>query len=150
MDVTEFADRALAGRPDLAPTILRVGLGLVILAAGLHKFVAPGAWAVYLAPLFADRWPVGLDLTMVVFGATEVPVGLALLADRWTTLAAAIVAVSMLGTLGNLLIAWVQTGQFGDTIVRDFGLLVLATGVALRSASADEPGRQSARADDTE
>lgn len=136
MDATEFAQHARRefARPDLAPAVLRIGLGVVILGAGLHKLVAPGAWAVYLAPLFAERWPVGLDLTMVVFGVTEIPVGVALLADRWTTLAAAIVAVSMVGTLGNLAVAWVQTGQFGDTIVRDFGLLVLATGVTLWSA----------------
>lgn len=147
MDATEFAE---FGRPGLAPAILRVGLGLVILGAGLHKFVAPGAWAVYLAPVFTERWPVDLDLTMVVFGVTEVPVALALLADRWTTIAAAIVAVSMFGTLGNLAIAWAQTGQFGDTIVRDFGLLVLATGVTLWSAGPEEPARESAEDDDEE
>lgn len=118
----------------LAPATLRVGLGVVILAAGLHKLVAPGAWAVYLAPLFAVRWPVSLDVTMVVFGVTEVPFGLALLADRWTTIAAGIVAISMLGTVGNLAIAWVQTGKFADTLIRDLGLFVLAVGVTLQSA----------------
>lgn len=132
----EYADQ-LGNLGHLAPPVLRAGLGVVILAAGLHKFVAPGAWAVYMAPLFAQRWPVGLDLTMVVFGATELPVGLALIADRWTTVAAAIVAVSMLGTVGNLAIAWVQTGQFGDTLIRDFGLFVLATGVTLWSAGSE-------------
>ncbi|PSP55558.1 DoxX family protein [Halobacteriales archaeon QS_1_67_19] len=122
----------------LAPAVARVGLGVVILAAGLHKFVAPGAWAVYLAPVFADRWPVALDLTMVVFGATELPVALALLADRWTAIAAGIVAVSMLGTVGNLAIAWAQTGQFADVLIRDAGLFVLASGVTLESVADGE------------
>jgi uncharacterized membrane protein YphA (DoxX/SURF4 family) len=138
MDVAErlwmYADRGPVELDRLAFATLRVGLGVVILAAGLHKFIAPSAWAVYMAPLFADRWPIGLDLTMVIFGVTELPVAAALLADRWTTIAAAIVAVSMLGTVGNLAIAWAQTGEFADVLIRDFGLFVLATGVTLWSA----------------
>lgn len=140
----DATERQYSEYADLAPVALRIGLGVVILAAGLHKLVEPGAWAVYMAPLFAARWPVGLDPTMVVFGVTEVPVGLALLADRWTAIAAGIVAVSMLGTVGNLAIAWVQTGDFADTLIRDFGLFVLATGVALRSL--DGGGRDGSKA----
>lgn len=127
-------ERRLAVHGDLAPAALRVGLGVVILLAGLHKLVAPGAWAVYLAPAFAAVWPVSVESSMVVFGLTELPVGLALLADRYAALAAAVVAVSMLGVLVDLTVAVAQTGRYADVLVRDLAVTALAVGVALQSA----------------
>lgn len=114
-----------------ASTVLRVGLGVVILLAGLHKLVAPAVWSDYLAPIFAMHWPVSLTLTMVVFGFSELPFGLLLIIDRYTLAAAAIVALSMAGTIVNLIIAALQTGRFVDILIRDFGLLILALGVVL-------------------
>lgn len=114
-----------------ASTVLRVGLGIVILLAGLHKLVAPAVWGDYLAPVFAMRWPVSLTLTMVIFGLSELPFGILLIIDRYTLGAAVIVALSMAGTVIDLAIAALQTGKFVDILIRDFGLLVLATGVVL-------------------
>lgn len=114
--------------------IARIGLGVVILLAGLHKLVAPGAWAIYAATRFATIWPYPMDLTMVLFGITEVPVGVALLADRYTTLAAVIVAVSMVGTVLNLTVIAADSGRFVDVLIRDVGLFVLGVVVALQSA----------------
>lgn len=114
-----------------ASTVLRVGLGIVILLAGLHKLVAPAVWGDYLAPIFAMRWPVSITLTMVVFGLSELPFGVLLIIDRYTLAAAVIVASSMAGTIINLAIAALQTGRFIDILIRDFGLLVLAVGVVL-------------------
>ncbi|PSQ15089.1 DoxX family protein [Halobacteriales archaeon QS_8_69_26] len=132
-------DRAAAALGRVAPAddVLRVGLGVVILAAGLHKLVAPDDWGVYLAPLFADRWPVSVEWTMVAFGVSELPFGLALIAGYYTTLAAAVVAVSMLGTLVDLGILWVQTGAGAAVAVRDLSVFVLAVGVTVRSATAE-------------
>lgn len=127
-------ERYLAPYTHYADDAGRIGLGLVILLAGLHKFVDPGAWSVYAAPWFAAIWPFPMDLTMVLFGVTEVPVGLALLFDWYTTLAAAIVAVSMLGVIFDLATIAVVSGRFVDVIVRDLGLFVLAVVVTLRSA----------------
>jgi len=138
--MVEALDRAIGWTDDAlsrAPrpwVVLRVGLGVVILLAGLHKLVAPDDWGVYLAPLFADRWPVPVDLSMVVFGVSELPFGLALIAGHYTTLSAAVVAVSMLGVLVDLGILWVQTGAGADVAIRDLGIFVLASGVAIRSA----------------
>ncbi len=114
-----------------ASTVLRVGLGIVILLAGLHKLVAPAVWGDYLAPIFAMHWPVSITLTMVVFGLSELPFGVLLIIDRYTLAAAVVVAVSMAGTVIDLVIAALQTGQFVDILIRDFGLLVLAIGVVL-------------------
>lgn len=109
--------------------LLRVGLGIVILLAGIHKLIAPAVWSDYLAPIFATRWPLSISLTMMVFGLSEVPVGILLLLDRYTFAMAMIVAISMAGTVINLGIAALQTGQFVDVLIRDFGLLILAIGV---------------------
>jgi hypothetical protein len=75
-----------------------------------------------------------MNPTMVLFGVTEVPVGLALLADWYTTLAAAIVAVSMVGTAFDLATIAVVSGRFVDVLIRDLGLFALAVVVALQSA----------------
>jgi hypothetical protein len=45
-------ERYLAPYAERVDDVGRVGLGVVILLAGLHKVVAPGAWAVYAAPWF--------------------------------------------------------------------------------------------------
>lgn len=117
--------------------VLRIGLGVVILLAGLHKLAEPAVWVPYLAPLFAVRWPISIELTMVVFGLSELPVGIALVIDRYTTVASAIVALSMIGTVLNLAIAVFQTGRFIDILIRDLAVLVLAIGVTVRSLSAN-------------
>lgn len=116
--------------------VLRIGLGIVILLAGLHKLVEPAVWVPYLAPLFAVHWPISTELTMVLFGSSELPVGIALIIDRYTSIAAAIVAISMIGTVFNLFIAILQTGQFIDILIRDIAVLVLAIGVTIQSMSA--------------
>lgn len=118
-----------------ADAVLRVGLGVVVLLAGLHKVVAPGPWGQYLAPPLAARWPVSVDATMVAFGLSEVPFGLLLVADRYAALSAAVVAVSMLGVVANLALGALAGERVVDVLVRDAGLLVLATGVALRAAA---------------
>lgn len=127
-------ERYLSPHTDRADDVGRITLGVVILLAGLHKLVAPGAWSVYAAPWFEAVWPLAMDSTMVLFGVTEIPVGLALLADWYTTLAAVVVAVSMVGTVFDLATIALATGRFVDVLIRDLGLFGLAVVVALRSA----------------
>lgn len=114
-------------------TVNRVGLGGLILLAGLHKLVAPGDWGQYLAPSLAALWPVPLEATMVVAGVTELPFGLALVLDRYTTLSAVIVALSLLGTSVGLAVLVLETGRGGDVLVRDLGLFAFAAGVTVAS-----------------
>lgn len=95
---------------------LRIGLGVVILLAGLHKLAEPARWVPYLAPLFAVRWPISIKPTMVVFGLSERPIGICLVINRYTAVAA------------------FHIGQFIGIIIRDLAVFILATGVAIRSA----------------
>lgn len=118
--------------------VLRIGLGVVILLAGVHKIVEPAVWIPYLAPLFAVRWPISIKLTMVLFGLSELPVGIVLIADRYTTVAGTVVALSMIGTILNLAIAALQTGRFIDILIRDFAVLVLAISVTVQSMSTNK------------
>lgn len=137
MDIVDDYDRAVGRYAHLARPLLRLGLGATIVLAGAHKLVAPGAWHAYLAPAFVAAWPTELaplDPTFVLFGVSEVLVGGLLLADRYSSLMAAVVAVSMLGVVVNLAVALVQGEPFVDVLVRDLGLALYATGVALAEA----------------
>lgn len=113
---------------------LRVGLGVVILLAGLHKLVAPDPWAAYLVPPFDSVLPVSPRAFMLLNGVLEPPFALALLLDRYTTVAAAFVALSLAATLVYLSVASLLGAPFVDIIVRDIGLFVLAVAVTVRSA----------------
>jgi len=138
--VTDLLDRfdAAVGRyAGYAGPALRGGLGVVILLAGAHKLVAPGAWHAYLAPLFADPWPTALlplDPTFVLFGVSEVLFGLLLLADWHTPTVATLTALSLLGVVLNLVVGVAQGRPHADVLVRDVGLTLLAFGVALDAA----------------
>lgn len=120
-----------------APAVLRVGLGLVILLEGTHKLVAPAVWADYAAPWVLWLWPAPMVPTMVANGVIEVGFGLALLADRYTTLAAAVVAVSIAFVVVNLATIGLASGEFVDVAIRDVGLVALAVGVTLQSAAGE-------------
>ncbi len=131
---------AAAGSAPASSVVLRVGLGVVIFLSGAHKLVDPGAWGQYLAPAFARRWPVSVEASMVAFGVSELPFGALLVVGRYTALAAAVVAVSMLGVLVDLSVLFVQTGSGLDVLVRDLGIAVLAAGVALDAATDGQSG----------
>lgn len=137
MDLLDRYHALVGRRAHLARPLLRVGLGVTIFLAGAHKLVAPGAWHAFLAPVFLDLWPtavVPLDPAFVLFGVSEVVVGGFLIVDRWSSLMAAVVAVSMVGVDLNLLVALAQGEAVADVLVRDFGLTVYATAVALLEA----------------
>lgn len=109
-----------------------------MLLAGLHKLVAPGAWAVYVVPPFDLLLPTTPRQFMLANGVLELPFGLALLADRYAALAAAVVAVSLAATVGYLAVASALGRAFVDVLIRDLGLVALAVGVTIRSAARTE------------
>ncbi|MFB6130715.1 MAG: DoxX family membrane protein [Salinigranum sp.] len=131
-------ERGLAGYADDALPVLRLGFGSVMLLAGADKLVAPADWTAYLAAPFAALWPLPVAPSMIANGVVEVAFGLAILADRYTALAAAVVAVSMIGVLVDLAVAAALSGRFVDILIRDLGITALAAGVALLAA--DETG----------
>lgn len=143
--VLDRADAAVVRYQRLSQPILRVGLGLTILLAGVHKLIAPTAWHAYLAPPLAELWPtaiIGLDLLFVLFGVSEVLFGLLLLADWHTPTVAALTALSLVGVVVNLGIGVVWGEAVVDVFVRDLGLTALALGVALSAgcSAADREG----------
>ncbi len=135
----ETAVRALARADHLVAPLSRVGLGVVILLAGVHKLLAPEAWAVYLVPPFDRLVVVSPVEFMLVNGVLEPPFALALLLDRYTTFAAAFVTVSLSVTVVYLAVAALLTnGAFVDVLIRDVGLAALAASVTIRAAGRAE------------
>lgn len=118
--------------------VARVGLGSMLILAGGHKLVDPSAWTVYVTDWLAP-WIVVSPVTfMLVNGVLEVGFGLALVADRWTVVAAGVAAVSLSGTIGYLgLVALLDGGRFLDVLVRDVGLAVLAWAVTVDALRTD-------------
>jgi uncharacterized membrane protein YphA (DoxX/SURF4 family) len=123
-----------AARAPSPPVLARVGLGVMVLLAGVHKLAAPGAWAVYVTDWLAPWLVVSPVVFMLVNGVLEVGFGLAIVADRWTPLAAGVAAVSLSATVGYLaLVAVLENGRFLDILVRDVGLAGLAWAVTVDS-----------------
>ena len=127
-----YRDRVARG-PDPA-TVARVALGATILLAGLHKLVAPGAWAGYVVGWAEPLVVVSPRTFMWLNGPPEVLVGGLLLVDRYTTLGASVVAASLAGTLTYLGLAALSGAVFATAMVRDVGLLGLAVSVLVASA----------------
>jgi uncharacterized membrane protein YphA (DoxX/SURF4 family) len=128
---------AAAHAPDAA-TLARVGLGLMVLLAGVHKLLAPGAWAVYVVDWLEPLIVLSPVEFMLLNGWLEVAFGLAILVDRYTAFAAAVAAVSLTATVGYLGIVWATAGRFGDVLARDVGLAGLAWAVLVEALR--EPG----------
>ncbi|MWG33242.1 DoxX family protein [Halomarina oriensis] len=118
--------RAVATRSPDPSTLARVGLGAMVLLAGVHKLLAPEAWAVYVTDWLAPLLVVSPVVFMFVNGVLEVGFGLALLVDRFTAFASLVAAVSLTATVAYLLVVWVLSGRFGDVLARDVGLAALA------------------------
>lgn len=141
MTPTSVLDRsdATVGRfATLTESVLRGGLGVVILLAGGHKLIAPAVWHAYLAPPFVDLWPAAmlpLDATFVLFGISEVLFGLLLLADWHAPTVAILTALSLAGVVVNLSVGVAFGESYVDVLIRDIGLTLLAFGVALNAAS---------------
>ncbi|WP_135807110.1 DoxX family membrane protein [Halorussus marinus] len=122
------ADRAARALPP-SPTLARWGLGGMLLAAGVHKLLNPGAWAVYVVDWLAPLLVVSPVAFMLVNGWLEIGFALLLVADRYTGVAASVAAASLTATIGYLAVVWATSGRFGDVIARDVGLLGLALAV---------------------
>lgn len=120
-----------AARAPAPATIARLGLGAMVLLAGAHKLLDPGAWAVYVVPWLEPFILLSPVEFMLVNGWLELAFGLALLVDRYTAVAALVAAVSLTATVAYLLVVWLTAGLFGDVIVRDVGLAALAWAVLL-------------------
>lgn len=122
--LTRLADRA--PRPG---AIAQFGLSSMVLLAGVHKLLDPGAWAVFVVPWLEPFILLSPTDFMLANGWLEVIFGLALLLDRYVAFASLVAAVSLTATVLYLGIVWATTGQFGDVVARDVGLAGLAWAV---------------------
>jgi uncharacterized membrane protein YphA (DoxX/SURF4 family) len=123
---------ALAERSPAPSTLARVGLGAMVVLAGVHKLAAPGAWAAYVTDWLAPWLVVSPVAFMLVNGVLEVGFGAAIAADRWTAVAAGVAAVSLSATVAYLaVVAVLADGLFLDVLVRDVGLAALAWAVTV-------------------
>jgi len=120
----------VADRVDTA-TLARLGLGAMLVLAGLHKLLAPEAWTVYVSDWLAPWLVVTPAQFMLVNGWLEILVGGLLAADRSVVAAAAVAAVSLPATVAYLSVLVVADGVFADVLIRDIGLAVLAWVVLL-------------------
>jgi hypothetical protein len=111
-------------------TLARVGLGAMLVAAGVHKLLAPGAWAVYVVDWLAPWLVVSPRLFMLLNGPLEIAVGLGLLADRFVTVGSTIAAGSLTFVTAYLaVVALTRGGLFADVMIRDIALTGLAWAV---------------------
>ncbi|WP_433624275.1 DoxX family protein [Halomicrococcus sp. NG-SE-24] len=148
-------ERELSRRAPDPTTVARVGLGLTILLAGVHKLFAPDAWAAYVVDWLAPWLVVSPDAFMLANGVLEVGFGLAILRDRYAAFAAAVVAISLTATVAYLAFAALTVdAPFVDVLVRDVGLTALAWAVLFESVSEREgrsgPSSERPRRDDSE
>ncbi|PSQ00507.1 DoxX family protein [Halobacteriales archaeon QS_4_70_19] len=127
----------VVARAPAPATIARLGLGLMILSAGVHKLLAPEAWALYVVDWLEPVIVLSPVHFMLLNGWLELAFGLALVVDRYTAFAAAVAAVSLTATVGYLAIVWATTGLFGDVLARDVGLAGLAWAVLVESLRAE-------------
>lgn len=128
---------ALVARGPAPGVLARWALGAMLLAAGVHKLLDPGAWAVYVTDWLAPWLVVSPATFMLANGYLEAAFGALLLLDQYTTFASFVAAVSLSATAGYLAVVWAITGAFGDVLARDVGLAGLAWAV-LADAMRDE------------
>lgn len=127
-DVAAVADR-IAARSPRPGVLARLGLGGMVLLAGVHKLADPAAWAVYVVEWLAPLLVVSPTTFMLANGWLEVAFGIALLLDRYTAFASLVAAVSLSATCVYLAVVWATAGLFGDVLARDVGLAGLAWAV---------------------
>jgi uncharacterized membrane protein YphA (DoxX/SURF4 family) len=109
-------------RLNLSWWVLRIGLGLGPIIAGIDKYFNKLTdWTMYLSPLATKVVPVSAATFMHIVGVVEVIAGLVVL-SRWTELGSQIVALWLLGIAVNLL----TTGMFYDLAMRDVEIAIAA------------------------
>jgi hypothetical protein len=118
-------------------TVARLGLGVMLVLAGVHKLLAPAVWAVYVTDWLAPWLVVSPRLFMLANGPPEVLVGALLLADRYVAPATAVAAVSLPVTVLYLAVVAATDGRFVDVLIRDVGLAALAWVVLLDALGAE-------------
>ncbi len=101
---------------------LRYGLVLVFLYFGISQLLAPSDWTVWL-PAWTEALPISQETFIIMNGAFETVLALALLAGFWTRAAATLLALHLAAITFDI--------GFTATGVRDFGLTIATAALAL-------------------
>ena len=118
------------GRLNKSWWVLRIGLGLGPIIAGIDKyFNFLTNWEMYLSPLATKVIPIAPSTFMHIVGAVEIVAGIIVL-SRWTRIGAYIVMAWLIGIAINL----VSTGMFFDLAVRDVEIALGAFALSQLSA----------------
>jgi uncharacterized membrane protein YphA (DoxX/SURF4 family) len=118
------------GRLNRSWWVLRIGLGLGPIIAGIDKyFNFLTNWEMYLSPLATKVIPIAPSTFMHIVGAVEIVAGIIVL-SRWTRVGAYIVMAWLIGIAINL----VTTGMFYDLAVRDVEIALGAFALSQLSA----------------
>jgi uncharacterized membrane protein YphA (DoxX/SURF4 family) len=118
------------GRLNKSWWVLRIGLGLGPIIAGIDKyFNFLTNWEMYLSPLATKVIPIAPSTFMHIVGAVEIVAGIIVL-SRWTRVGAYIVMAWLIGIAINL----VSTGMFFDLAVRDVEIALGAFALSQLSA----------------
>lgn len=104
---------------------MRVGLAITFLWIGILIFRAPETWGGYLQPWAAGLLPLPLDQAMKGTAFLDIAIGIFLLIDWKTWLAALVAAVHLIIVLA--------TSGITDITVRDIGLLAAAIAIMVES-----------------
>ncbi len=107
-------------------TILRLGLGATFIWIGYLVFQSPVGWGTLIAPWIVDILPFPLASIMLATAIFDLIIGLLLIVNFWTRLAAALAALHLL----TIIIA-----VFGNQGIaaRDLGLFAASLSLALKN-----------------
>jgi hypothetical protein len=107
---------------DVSWWVLKIGLGLMAVLAGLDKYFNKLAdWEMYLSPYATKVLPVSAVTFMHIVGVIEIVAGIVVF-SRWTKIGGYIVMAWLIGIALNL----VTTGMFFDIAVRDLEIAAAA------------------------
>lgn len=108
----------------LGRLLLRIGLSGVFLWFGIDKFIHPDIWVNYIPGWFPMLIPVSAFILLM--GVVESLIGLFVLIGFYTRICASIAALMMIPIIISL--------GYNEIGVRDFGILMLAVGIAALGA----------------
>ena len=106
--------------------VLRLGLGATFVWIGFLIFQSPVDWGAFIAPWIKTLLPLPLSSVMTATAVFDIIIGLLLIVNFWTRLAAALAALHLL---------FVIVAIFGNQGIaaRDLGLLAASLALALKS-----------------
>lgn len=107
--------------------ILRIGLAVTFLWIGFLIFMEPEVWGGYLQPWVVGLLPVSVKVAMMGTALLDVLVGILLLLNFYTWLAAGVGALHLITVL--------VTSGFNSVTIRDIGLLAASASLALQAWS---------------